>query len=261
MSPPILQTAGDGRDEALGRAAAALRAGRAVVIPTDTVYGVAADAFNAAGTARVFAAKRRPRSLPLPVLVRSPKQLLGLTPQVSEAAEWLMAAFWPGPLTLVLPTEMGLRWDLGENDATVAVRMPLDDVALEVIRAVGPLAVTSANRSGGEAATTARQAADALGEDVDLVVDDGPRASVAPSTIVDLTRSTPRVLRSGAIDEGLVLGVAQGSIPPIEAAAIFAGDAPDSEAPRSSAPGSDSPGADAPGSDAPGAEDADEAPR
>ena len=259
MSAPILQASGDGREEAIGRAATALRAGRAVVIPTDTVYGVAADAFNPAGTARVFAAKRRARSLPLPVLVRSPKQLLGLTPQVSEAAEWLMAAFWPGPLTLVLPTEVGLRWDLGDNDATVAVRMPLDDVALEVIRAVGPLAVTSANRSGGVAATTASQAAQALGEDVDLVVDDGPRATVSPSTIVDLTRSTPRVLRSGAIDEGLVLGVAQGSLPPIEAAAIFEGDAADAEPPRSSGAGSDA--SDAPRSDASDSEDADEAPR
>lgn len=257
MPRPIVETAGDGRETAIARAATALRAGRAVVIPTDTVYGVAADAFNPAGTARVFAAKRRSRSLPLPVLVRSPKQLLGLTPQVSEAAEWLMAAFWPGPLTLVLATEVGLRWDLGENDATVAVRMPLDDVALELIRAVGPLAVTSANLSGGPPATTAQQAAEQLGEDVELVVDDGPRQSLAPSTIVDLTRNTPHVLRPGAIDEGLVLGVARGSVPPLEAAAIFAGDAGVEGGP----PQVVAPRADDPGVDASDAEDADETPR
>lgn len=222
--PPILDTTEAERDDAVARAAAALRAGRVVVLPTDTVYGVAADAFNPAGTAGIFAAKQRPRSLPLPVLVRSPKQLLGLTPQLSEAAESLMAAFWPGALTLVIPTELGLQWDLGENDSTVAVRMPLDDVALDVIRAVGPLAVTSANRSGRPAAVTAQQAADELGDAVDIVLDDGPRTSLEPSTIVDLTRREPRVLRAGSIDEGLVLAVAHGTVSPIDAAADLAGE-------------------------------------
>ncbi len=227
----ILDATGDGRADAIGRAAHALRAGRVVVIPTDTVYGVAADAFNPAGTGRIFTVKRRDRALPLPVFVRSPKQLPGLTPHVPEAAERLMAAFWPGPLTLVLPTEVGLRWDLGDNDATVAVRMPLDDVALEVVRAVGPLAVTSANRSGEPPAETADAAADALGDDVDVVLDDGPRRDLAPSTIVDLTRAAPVVLRVGDIDDGLVIAVANGTLDPLEAAAQFGAGSGDGDAP------------------------------
>jgi L-threonylcarbamoyladenylate synthase len=213
----VLKITSDQREHAVEQAALRLRAGELVVLPTDTVYGVAADAFNPQGTARVFAAKRRERTFPLPVLLRSPKQLLGLCTTVPDTAERLMAAYWPGPLTMVLPSDPNLRWDLGRAEGTVAVRMPLDPVALDVIRAVGPLAVTSANRAGQPAATTAAEALEQLGDEVPLYLDDGERRELAPSTIVDLTRRHPHVLRAGVLDEDEIVAVATGEIEPTEA--------------------------------------------
>ncbi|MDP8961825.1 MAG: L-threonylcarbamoyladenylate synthase [Actinomycetota bacterium] len=198
------------RLRAVARAAAALGAGRLVVLPTDTVYGVAADAFNPAATARIFLAKARSRRLPLPVLVYSPTQLAGIVAEVPAAGEWLMAAYWPGPLTLVLAAQDNLAWDLGDAAGTVAVRMPLDEVALDVIRAVGPLAVTSANRTGEPAANDVTAARAALGDDVDVYVDDGPRRNATPSTILDLTRSEPLLIREGDLPSDEVMAVARG---------------------------------------------------
>lgn len=214
MPGELLDVTGDGRDDALLRATDALRRGHLVVLPTDTFYGVAADAFNPQGTGRLFAAREQPRRVPLSVLVRSPKQLAGLTTIVPEAAERLVAAYWPGPLTIVLPAEPNLRWDLGRTEGTVAVRMPLDDVALAVVRAVGPLAVTAASRSGQAPPTTADAAIDQLGDEVEHYLDDGPRPGVAGSTIVDLTRERPQVLRDGTLDRDEVLAVARGELDP-----------------------------------------------
>lgn len=204
-------------ETAIAQAAEALRDGRLVVVPTDTVYGVAADAFSRTGTRAVFAAKQRARSFPLPVLVHGPKQLIGLVTTVPEPAELLMAAYWPGPLTIVVASDPNLVWDLGEAEGTVAVRMPLDDTALKLIRAVGPLAVSSANRSGEPAATTVDEAREQLGEAVAVYLDDGPRNDLRPSTILDLTRSEPRVLREGSLDTAEVLAVARGELDPLEA--------------------------------------------
>jgi L-threonylcarbamoyladenylate synthase len=215
----IIDVTGDGRAAGVARAVEALRDGLLVALPTDTVYGVAADAFHPGGTARLFAAKNRSRSVPLPVFVRSPKQLIGLTPIVPEVADLLMAAFWPGPLTMVVPVERNLRWDLGETQGTVSVRMPLDDVALAVVRTVGPTAVTAANAAGRPAPTSAEEVAEQLGDAVALILDDGPRSGGAPSTVVDLTRDVAHVLRVGALDSELVLAVARGELDPIEAAA------------------------------------------
>lgn len=210
----ILDVSGDDRDVALARAASALRDALLVVLPTDTVYGVAADAFDPEATARIFAAKDRARAHPLPVLVRSQKQLPALTPLVSDALDRLVAAYWPGPLTIVVPAQPQLRWDLGRNDGTVAVRMPLDEIALELIRAVGPLAVTSANRSGRATGATAADAHQQLGDAVEVYLDDGPRDGGERSTIVDVTRRAPHVMREGAIPAAEVLGVASGEIDP-----------------------------------------------
>lgn len=215
----VIDVRAAGRAVGVDRALAALRAGEVVVLPTDTVYGVGVDAFDPAATARLFRAKQRDRSVPLPVMVRSPKQLTGFTPVVPVAAERLMAAFWPGALTLVVPAEPGLQWDLGDTDGTVAVRMPLDDVALALIRALGPLAVTSANLSGRPPAHSVTEAQEQLGGAVAVYLDDGPRTGGVPSTIVDLTRPAPQVLRVGALDSDLVLGVAAGHIDPVDAAA------------------------------------------
>jgi L-threonylcarbamoyladenylate synthase len=207
---------GDDRSDAVAAAAEALRNGDLVVLPTDTVYGVAADAFSPRGTNRIFEAKKRSRAFPLPVLVRSPKQVIGLVTRVPSAAERLMAAWWPGPLTLVVTSDPNLNWDLGDAAGTVALRMPLDDVTLDVIREVGPLAVTSANRSGDPPARTAAEARESLGDAVAVYVDGGERTDQAPSTIVDLTREEPHVLRAGDLDRDLVLRVARGEIEPHE---------------------------------------------
>lgn len=209
---------GDDRAGAVEAAAAALRRGELVVLPTDTVYGVAADAFSAEGTGRIFHAKQRDRSLPLPVLVRGPKQVTGLVTGVPEAAERLMAAYWPGALTLVVSADPNLAWDLGDAEGTVAVRMPLDEVALDVIRAVGPLAVTSANISGQPPATDVATAREQLGEAVEVYLDGGPRGERSPSAVVDLTRRSPRVLRAGDLDSEEILAVARGEREPHEVA-------------------------------------------
>ncbi len=217
MSRRIVDVAED-REVALQRAAEVLRDGKIVVLPTDTVYGVAADAFNVTGTRRIFGAKRRSRRFPLPVLVRTPKQLLGLCSSVPAAADHLMAAYWPGPLTIIVQADPGLQWDLGDNRGSVAVRMPLDDLTLDLIRQVGPIATTSANLSGQPAATTAADAHLQLGDLVELYLDDGERGDLTASTIVDVTREEPEVLREGPLPSADVLAVARGELDPLEAA-------------------------------------------
>lgn len=208
---------GAGRAEAIETTAQALRDGQLVVLPTDTVYGVAADAFQPDATARIFAAKRRSRDVPLPVLVHGPRQLAGLTTVVPPAAERLMAAYWPGPVTIVLPSEPNLSWDLGHAQGTVAVRMPFDDLTIDVIKQVGPLAVTSANVTGQPAATTADQARASLGDAVAVYLDGGPRGGLRPSAIVDLTRAEPHVLRPGDLPEEELLAIAHGELDATEA--------------------------------------------
>lgn len=218
MSRRILDVADD-RDAALEQAAAALRDGKLVVLPTDTVYAVVADAFNTTGTRRIFGAKRRSRRFPLPLLVRSPKQLLGLCSEVPKSADRLMAAYWPGPLTIIVPAEPEMPWDLGDNRGTLALRMPLDDLLLDLVREVGPLAATSANLSGQPPSTTPQGAQQQLGDLVELYLDAGPRGGRERSTIVDLTRGEPEVLRVGPLHDEDVLAVARGDLDPLEAAA------------------------------------------
>ncbi|GAA1136819.1 L-threonylcarbamoyladenylate synthase [Ornithinicoccus hortensis] len=188
-----------GRDEALARAVEVVRAGRIVVLPTDTVYGVGADAFDVVAVAMVLAAKHRGREMPPPVLVPSARTVDGLATAIPMYAQILMRQFWPGALTVVLRAQPSLVWDLGDTNGTVAVRMPDDEVALALLREVGPMAVTSANVSGNPAATTAREALDQLGGSVTAYLDGGPRTGGEASTIVDCTGEEPVVLRHGAI--------------------------------------------------------------
>lgn len=190
------------RAEGLAAATAALARGDLVLLPTDTVYGVAADAFTPAAVTRLLAAKNRGRNMPVPVLVGDASTLAGLVADLLPAARDLTEACWPGALTLVLPHAPSLAWDLGDAEGTVAVRLPDDELARDLLRRTGPLAVSSANRSGRPPATTAAQAEYQLGEHVAVVLDGGPRDSSAASTIVDCTGPTPRVLRVGAIDVG-----------------------------------------------------------
>lgn len=212
--PEVFDVRGERRADGLARASELLRSGRLAVLPTDTVYGVACDAFDPDATARIFAAKDRSRTAPLPVLIRSQKQLPALTSRSDAVLDRLIAAFWPGGLTVVLPAQAGLRWDIGRNDGTVAVRMPLDPVTLEVIRTVGPLAVTSANRSGHPPAQSVPEAQAQLGDAVDVYLDDGRREGGVPSTIVDVTRREPRILREGVLPATQVLAIARGEVDP-----------------------------------------------
>jgi L-threonylcarbamoyladenylate synthase len=189
----------DSRAAGLDAAAAAIADGELVLLPTDTVYGVAADAFTPEAVTALLAAKNRGRAMPVPVLIGEASTLGGLVLEPPEVATKLAQAFWPGGLTLVVEHVPSLAWDLGDAEGTVAVRLPDDDLARDLLRRTGPLAVSSANRSGRPAATTAQEAAEQLGEHAAVVLDGGPRASSGASTIVDCTGPTPRVLRVGAI--------------------------------------------------------------
>lgn len=189
----------DARSAGLDAAAAAIDEGKLVLLPTDTVYGVGADAFTPAAVTGLLAAKNRGRAMPVPVLIAEASTLAGLVLELPPVATRLAEEFWPGGLTLVLEHAPSLAWDLGDAEGTVAVRLPDDELARDLIRRTGPLAVSSANRSGRPAATTAQEADEQLGEHAAVVLDGGPRASSAASTIVDCTAPTPRVLRVGAI--------------------------------------------------------------
>lgn len=189
------------RSRAAGLRAAenTVRAGGLAVFPTDTVYGIGADAFDSEAVASLLAAKGRGRDMPVPVLVGSWSTVDGLVQSVPEQARALIEAFWPGGLSLVLPQAPSLTWDLGNTRGTVNVRMPLHPVALDLLRAIGPMAVSSANRTGQPPATTAGQAREQLGGSVPVYLESGPCGEPVASTIVDLTQEQPRVLREGAV--------------------------------------------------------------
>ncbi|TAM86261.1 MAG: threonylcarbamoyl-AMP synthase [Jatrophihabitans sp.] len=187
------------RESAIAAAAHAVAAGQLVVLPTDTVYGIGADAFDKAAVADLLAAKGRGRDMPVPVLVGSWTTLDGLVSSVGSRTRELVEAFWPGGLTLVVAQAPSLDWDLGEAAGTVAVRMPLHPVAIELLETTGPMAVSSANRSGHPPAQTADQARDQLGDRVAVYLESGAAPTGVPSTIVDVTGAVPRVLRVGAV--------------------------------------------------------------
>ena len=180
-------------------AATALGKGELVVLPTDTVYGVAADAFTPAAVTALLAAKGRGRQVPPPVLVGSRRAAFALVQDVSASASDLIDEFWPGGLTLVFRSSRSLAWDLGDTKGTVAVRMPLHPVALDLLKETGPLAVSSANVSGSPPATTAAEAEKQLGDAVSVYLDGGPCPGDMASTIVDVTGPVPRLLRQGVI--------------------------------------------------------------
>jgi len=188
------------RGAALTSAHHCVSSGQLVVLPTDTVYGIGADAFDATAVADLLAAKGRGRDMPVPVLVGSWTTIEGLSASVAQRTWDLIEAFWPGGLTLVVDEAPSLSWDLGDARGTVAVRMPLHPVAIELLERTGPMAVSSANRSGFPPALTAADAQDQLGDEVAIYLDGGPAKTGIASTIVDVTGEIPRVLRAGAID-------------------------------------------------------------
>jgi L-threonylcarbamoyladenylate synthase len=187
------------RKTGLREAASAVRRGELVVLPTDTVYGIGADAFDPDAVRRLLAAKGRGREMPPPVLVSAATTLDALAVGVPSYARALIKERWPGPLTLVCRQQPSLQWDLGDTRGTVAVRMPDHPVALDLLARTGPLAVSSANKSGMPAALDADSADLMLGDSVAVILDDGPTRGPEPSTIVDVTGSTGRVLRLGAV--------------------------------------------------------------
>ncbi len=203
------------RSHAINEAVRTVKSGRLVVMPTDTVYGLGADAFDSRAVAALLSAKGRGRDMPVGVLVGSWHTIEGLVYSVPAEARELIRAFWPGALSLVVKQAPSLQWDLGDARGTVMLRMPLHPVAIELLRETGPMAVSSANISGQPPATTAADAQRQLGDLVDVYLDGGPAEQSAASTIVDLTAATPRLLREGPVSAeavARVLGVDAASL-------------------------------------------------
>lgn len=182
----------------------ALRQGHPVVLPTDTVYGIGVMPAIPGAVEALFRAKSRPRSNPLPVLGANAEALAAVA-CLDQVAMEIAQRFWPGPLTLVLKRAEGWSYDLGgDNRITVAVRVPACGIALELLAQSGPLAVSSANRSGGAPATTVAEARDALKGSVDVYLDGGIRSGAA-STVLSLI-GAPVILREGDIPASRLLG-------------------------------------------------------
>jgi len=184
---------------AIDEAVHALSRGALVVVPTDTVYGLAADAFNPAAVAALLSAKGRGRQMPPPVLVPDARTLDGLATSVSDDVRALVAGFWPGGLTIICRAHSSLAWDLGETAGTVAIRMPDHPAALALLARTGPLAVSSANVTGQPAALSAEAAFAQLGGSVAVYLDSGRAPGGVASTIVDATGDALRLVRAGAI--------------------------------------------------------------
>jgi tRNA threonylcarbamoyl adenosine modification protein (Sua5/YciO/YrdC/YwlC family) len=189
----------DAREEALSAASMAVQRGELVVLPTDTVYGIGADAFDAKAVQALLDAKGRGREMPPPVLISAATTLDALATGIPEYARRLVDRFWPGPLTIVCNQQRSLQWDLGETRGTVGIRMPDHRLARDLLERTGPMAVSSANLTGHPAATDADQAEEMLGQVVAVIIDDGTSPGGAASTIVDVRGANGKVLRTGAL--------------------------------------------------------------
>jgi L-threonylcarbamoyladenylate synthase len=190
----------------------AIARGELVVMPTDTVYGVAADAFDADAVQRLLDAKGRGRQSPPPVLIPNLATLDALAAEVPAEVRALVDAFWPGGLTVIVPARESLQWDLGETAGTVALRMPSNPVALALLAETGPLAVSSANLTGKPAATTVDEARDMLADTVAVYLDGGVGGTEG-STIIDATRIATdgvRIVRHGAIPDAAITEILDG---------------------------------------------------
>lgn len=191
------------RAEGLAHAQKAIAAKQVIVMPTDTVYGIAADAFSPQAVATLLAAKGRGRNMPPPVLIPRIGTMDGLATDIPDDARKLAEKYWPGPLTLIFHAQPSLTWDLGDTVGTVALRVPDEQLALDLLTLTGPLAVSSANRTGQQAAQTASEAREQLAESVEVYLEGGFRplegTDPVPSTIVDATGLRLRVVREGAI--------------------------------------------------------------
>ena len=223
MSTPSIRPAHDASEwgAAVDEAVHVVQGGGLVVLPTDTVYGIGADAFSPDAVTALLAAKGRGRQMPPPVLVGSVATLDGLATDVPAGARALAEHFWPGALTIILRAQPSLAWDLGETHGTVALRMPDHPAALALLARTGPMAVSSANLTGHRAALTATEAHAQLGESVRVYLDAGMAPGGVASTIVDATGDTLRIVREGALTFEALRGVA-----PVEALALAADQEP-----------------------------------
>ena len=238
---------------AIDEAVHTISRGELIVMPTDTVYGVGADAFTPEAVQALLDAKGRGRQAPPPVLIPDVRTLDGLATDIPDGARELAEAFWPGGLTLILRAQPSLAWDLGETHGTVALRVPDHPVALAVLRRTGPLAVSSANLTGRPAAVTVEEAYKQLGAVVPVFLDGGQAPGQVASTIIDATGPTLRVVRAGALTLAQLREVADVE-DPSEAR-------PDEAAPNSAAPKSAAPDTAAPDTAAPEAADSAEGER
>ncbi|MET8428775.1 L-threonylcarbamoyladenylate synthase [Nocardia sp. NPDC004860] len=205
------------RAAGLSAAQASLKSGGLVVLPTDTLYAITADPFDATAVGTLFEAKQRRRNMPVSVLVGSWDTIDGLVYSVPARARDLIRAFWPGGLSLVVQQAPSLALDLGDTRGTIMLRMPLHPIALDLLREVGPLAQSSANVSGHPGASSVHEAREQLGSQVAVYLDGGPVTEGVASTILDLTADSPRILRNGAVPAtqvAEVLGVAPASLMP-----------------------------------------------
>lgn len=194
-------------DDAIQAAASAVKRGELVVLPTESSYAVATDAFNNGALAKLRSAKGRGPELPIPVMVPSAQTVSGVLTSLGGEAEKLMAAFWPGALTLVGRSQPSLMWEVaGAGELAVSVRMPVHPVAWRLTNAVGPLALTAANVAGADLPQSCDAAEAALGDEVAIYLDAGP-ANGPASTIVDFTGNEPVVLREGAVTVAELLKV------------------------------------------------------
>ena len=219
MSTPSIRPAHDASEwgAAVDEAVHVVQGGGLVVLPTDTVYGIGADAFSPDAVTALLAAKGRGRQMPPPVLVGSVATLDGLATDVPPEARSLAEHFWPGALTIILRAQPSLAWDLGETHGTVALRMPDHPAALALLARTGPMAVSSANLTGRRAALTATEAHAQLGDAVRVYLDAGLAPGGVPSTIVDATGDTLRIVREGALSLEELRGVAHVEALPVAA--------------------------------------------
>lgn len=231
-------------DAGLDAAARAVAAGECIVLPTDTVYGIGANAFSEEAVGKLLEAKRRGSDMPPPVLIAEPSMLGAFTADIPHSAMELAKAFWPGALTLILKVQKTINLGIGETGGTVAVRVPGHDDARALLRRTGPLAVSSANVSGEAPATSCDQARTQLGEDVGVYLDGGSTPGLTPSTIIDFTRFRGgQVVREGVLSYEELKTVAK-RLRPIDIAPAPAVAAP-AEPPALAAPqgtGDDAPG-------------------
>ena len=204
----IYDVTGSEIDVGISAAKAAIHRGEVICLPTDTVYGIGADPFNADAITALLTAKSRTRQMPPPVLVPNWETATEIAAWINPKAQLLAEKYWPGALTLIFPAKENLGWDLGETHGTVALRMPDHPAALTLLQISGPLAVTSANITGQPPATQVSAAVRALGEKVSVYLDGGPSRTGVPSTILKFDPETPdsaEVIREGALPAAQLL--------------------------------------------------------